>query len=428
MDRQTEKIIDYQEVLRVVAMSLVRLQRPERLLRMITRFIDHEIGLLHTSLLVFEDQRSRFTFVHSKGNGRFPVGLIKFDLDHPLITWFTRPIRKTRICDDFLYLPDVEKFSVDGHDEPQVHVEKEIYEKIISAMQLFRAELVIPAYDRKALVALLLLGKKKNKKDFNPDDIAFFQTLAHTCSMAIKTAQYHQSILRKNLELQHRIEEVEHLRTKEKQTYDQILRALAQEVHAKDPYTFGHIHQVERLGMMTAAELGMEFDEKQKNNLSAALILHDVGKIGIPDHILQKPSKLNPDEWTIMQTHVEKGYRILQPLELFREVAEIIYCHHERFDGTGYPRGLKGNEIPIESRIISVVDAYHAIVSKRTYDAPRPVEEAFRELEQGAGSQFDPEVVHAFIRAQKREFLKRGVKPLDVEADDAPPLKKKRPA
>lgn len=394
----------HEEALRQVTEILMRLQRPRRLLRIISRFIDREFDLSHTSILIFEQSKNHYSFVHSKGLNRIPVGLIKIDPGHPLITCFERKGLRSRSKRDYVYLSELK----DSSDSPQE--EKELR----AAMQAFRAVLVIPAYDRKELIALMMLGEKKSQELYKRPDITFFQTLAHTCSMAIKAAQYHENLELKNRELQKQLFEIEHLRKKERETYKQILKSLVQEVHAKDPYTYGHINQVERLGMMTAQEMGLPLEERKHEILSAALILHDVGKIGIPDHILQKPAKLDPEEWRVMQTHVEKGYRILEPIDLFKEVAEIVYCHHERFDGAGYPRGLKGDEIPVGSKIISVVDAYHAIVSKRCYDAARPVEEAFRELEKGAGTQFDPEVVHAFIRAQKREMNRRGVTSYDI--------------
>jgi len=160
---------------------------------------------------------------------------------------------------------------------------------------------------------------------------------------------------------------------------------------------------------MAAREMGLDLTGRKKDILSAGLILHDVGKIGIPDHILNKPSALNEEEWKIMRTHVDKGVMILEPLTDFKEVKEIVRCHHENHDGSGYPRGLKGGQIPVESRIVAVVDAFHAIVSTRCYSRGRPVETAFEELGRCAGTQFDPKVVEAFIRGMKKELKKRGI-------------------
>ncbi len=398
--------MNYQKALRDVAKSMVQLNRPERLLKMITRFIDREFGLSHTSLLVFDEKKKCFAFVDSKGSRRFPIRLLKFELNHPLVTWFDN--KKQKASEDFLYLPQVEKWCVNGHAKARQATQEEI-QTVKRVMKDLKVELVVPGYHKKHLLGLLFLGKKMNHRAFTESEIAFFQVLTQDCSMAIKSASYHQSLMEQNQALAKKIEEIEHLRKNERETYYQIMRSLAQEVHAKDPYTFGHINQVERLGMMAAKEMGLELTEKKKDILSASLILHDVGKIGIPEPILNKPEKLTASEWEIMKSHVEKGAKILDHLTAFKEVAEIVYCHHENFDGSGYPRGLKGNEIPLEARIISVVDAFHAIVSKRCYDAPRSVHAAFEELEKGAGTQFDAQVVSAFVRAIKRDMEKRGV-------------------
>jgi len=408
IESAAQQTIDFQNILREASVTLMRLQKPKRLLKLITGFINRELKLSHTSILVLEDNRKHFIFIDSKGRKRFPVGFLKFEMNHPFVRWFSRSRRPVRIYDDFLTLPMARKWFQDaGTKEGEREFNLGVVE---NALDLFNAEIVIPAYEKKTLCALLMLGKKKDGSTFGKAEISFFQTLAHTCAIAIKAAQHHEIISNKNAELQRHLKEIHQLHAKEKQTYQQILRSLAQEVHERDPYTYGHVNQVERLGMMTARELQLDLSENRKEILSAALILHDIGKIGIPDHILNKPAKLNPDEWKIMQTHVIKGVRILEHVDLFKEVAEIIHCHHERFDGSGYPRGRRGDEIPIESRIISVVDAFHAIVSKRVYDAERPVEEAFSELTHAAGTQFDPKVVEAFIRAQKREMTKRGVR------------------
>ncbi|MDD5217403.1 MAG: HD domain-containing protein, partial [Candidatus Omnitrophica bacterium] len=343
-----KKKIVYQEVLREVAESMVRFHRPSLLVKLVIRFIDREIGLSHTSVLISDESKKHFVFVDSKGSRRFPIGLLKFEMDHPLVAWFQSLGKKSRLKTDYLFRPQVEKMCDDEKLNIDYPEQKHILEKIRKAMQDLKVELIVPGYYKRSLLTFLMLGKKKTGRSFNPAEISFFQTLAYHCSMAIKTAQYHENLAAQNQELAKKIREIEFLRNKEKETYRQILRSLAQEVNAKDPMTFGHINEVEYLGSMTAKELGLDLDEHRKEILSAALILHDVGKIGIPDRILGKPKRLDPDEWIIMKTHVEKGVQILEPLADFGDVREIVRCHHERIDGSGYPRGLKADEIPIE--------------------------------------------------------------------------------
>ena len=264
---------------------------------------------------------------------------------------------------------------------------------IQKTMQNLSIELLVPGYFKDTLVGLLMLGRRVNGRGFTTQEVTFFQTLAHDCSMAVKTTEYHQNLIEQNQELANRLEEIERMRAKEQRTYYEIMRSLAEEVHAKEPYIFSHISEVERLGIMTAREMGIGLSGKTKDLLSAALVLHDVGKIGIPDNILCKPGQLTQEEWRIMKTHVEKGARILEPLTDFKKVREIIMAHHERFDGSGYPRGLKGDEISIEARIICVVDSFHAIVSSRCYREGRSIDFAIHEVRNCAGTQFDPEMV-----------------------------------
>src|SRR4029077_3647268 len=129
--------------------------------------------------------------------------------------------------------------------------------------------------------------------------------------------------------------------------------------------------------------------------------LHDIGKMAIPDKILNKPGKLDSDETAIMREHCFKGYQIVKKIPFLTDAGEIIYSHQERFDGTGYPRGLKGKEIPLGARIFSVADTLDAITSTRPYRAAHTVEAAREEIERWSGRQFDPEIVRTFISMDK---------------------------
>jgi HD-GYP domain-containing protein (c-di-GMP phosphodiesterase class II) len=133
-------------------------------------------------------------------------------------------------------------------------------------------------------------------------------------------------------------------------------------------------------------------------------VLHDIGKIGVPDSILNKPGKLDEDEWVVMKRHSEIGSRITQSVPEFDRISDYILSHHERWDGKGYPRGLKGEEIPIQSRILSIVDAYDAMTSERPYHSPMTHEDALQELIKNAGKQFDPELIQLVIKERILEF------------------------
>jgi len=172
------------------------------------------------------------------------------------------------------------------------------------------------------------------------------------------------------------------------------LAVMAQAIDLKDPYTGGHIRRVEMIAIRTAR--AMRLSETEVRRIRIAALMHDIGKVGVSGKIIRKPAKLDADERAIMRRHPVIGADIMQPVELLSEAAEIVRHHHENYDGNGYPDGLKGEDIPVGSRIIMVVDSYHAITSDRPYRKRRSKEEALQELRKGAGTQFDPKVVKAF--------------------------------
>jgi diguanylate cyclase (GGDEF)-like protein/putative nucleotidyltransferase with HDIG domain len=172
--------------------------------------------------------------------------------------------------------------------------------------------------------------------------------------------------------------------------------ALAEALDIRDTGTGQHSHTVGRYAELMARELG--FEEEHVERVHLAGVLHDIGKSGISDRLLSKPGPLDADEWQEMYTHPEIGARLLSRPE-FHDLRAWILAHHERPDGIGYPYGLRGDDIPIEARILAVADAYEAMTADRVYRPALGAEAARAELEAGAGSQFDPEVVGAFLRA-----------------------------
>src|SRR5437764_1333083 len=183
-------------------------------------------------------------------------------------------------------------------------------------------------------------------------------------------------------------------------------------VDAKDPYTSGHSQSVAKL----AEDLGdmLQLSAAHKNQLRLAAILHDVGKIGVVDKVLLKEGKLDEDEKLIMRMHPILGARILQPIKAFRQILNVVLHHHEWYDGSGYPDGLAGQNIPLHARIVSVCDAYHAMTSTRPYRQRRTPEFALAQLEAGKGTQFDPIIVDYFIQMMRK---RQAENPDALEAD-----------
>lgn len=176
--------------------------------------------------------------------------------------------------------------------------------------------------------------------------------------------------------------------------YPEALRSLVRAVELKDAYTHGHSERTARV----AVELGMKLrlPPDQLRVVARGACLHDLGKIAIPDHILNKPGPLTPEERTVIETHPQLGYEMAAKAASLREALSVILHHHERFDGTGYPRGLAGTDIPIEARVVAVADVWDALTSDRSYRKGWTPSEALAHIEAGAGSHFDHRVVRAF--------------------------------
>lgn len=181
-----------------------------------------------------------------------------------------------------------------------------------------------------------------------------------------------------------------------------VICAFNQLLDLKDLNTGVHSTRLAEWGMRVGLELGLA--EQELQSLEVVALLHDIGKVGIPDAILKKPGRLDPEEYALMKKHPEYGWAVLRMLPGFDRAALEILHHHEAFDGKGYPAGLKASEIPIVSRIVSVIDAFDAMVSSRPYRKGLPLEEAVRRLTEASGTQFDPVVVPCFLSFAQAEM------------------------
>lgn len=189
-------------------------------------------------------------------------------------------------------------------------------------------------------------------------------------------------------------------------TFFQTIRALSETVEKRDTYTGGHVQRVMEYCVITGSEL--EFSKERILKLKLAALMHDIGKVGIRDEILGKSEGLTDDEYEKMKMHTIYGAEIMEKVEHLKDVVPGVRGHHERFDGKGYPDGLKGNEIPLEARIISVADTFDSMITDRPYRKGLTVKQALDELVKYSDSQFDRQVVDVFIRGMKREGKIKG--------------------
>ncbi len=209
--------------------------------------------------------------------------------------------------------------------------------------------------------------------------------------------QYHleELVAERTVELDKALEEVEN-------SYRSTLRALVQALETRDFETHGHSERVVTFSLRLGYELGLE--KEVLRDLELGALLHDIGKIGVPDAVLRKPAKLSEDEWEKMKLHPLHGQKILRNIPFLEGAARIVAQHHEKWDGTGYPYAIRGEDIDIGARIFAVVDAFDAMVSDRVYRKGCSYQDALEELERFAGTQFDPLIVEAFKAIPKEDW------------------------
>lgn len=185
----------------------------------------------------------------------------------------------------------------------------------------------------------------------------------------------------------------------------EVVEVLIGVIEARDPNLNGHSRYVQGLTMLLYDALPQSMRKKvNRTSLEYAALMHDVGKLGVPENILNKPDKLDDSEWEVMRTHPQVGVRILEPLHSFDSIKDWIRCHHERVDGTGY-YGVRGDDIPLAARMIAIADTYSAITMRRSYKPPRSHEEAMRIIRECAGTQLDSALVDVFERIPKEKLV-----------------------
>jgi putative nucleotidyltransferase with HDIG domain len=222
--------------------------------------------------------------------------------------------------------------------------------------------------------------------------------------LSVRRALEHRRLVRENRNYQRNLEKLVEERTAQlsralselEESYDYTLVALAGALDLKDAETEGHCQRVTAFTICVAKRMGVDSNELRK--IARGAFLHDIGKMGVPDHILRKPGPLTEEERAIMRRHCEIGYAVLEKIPFLREPAEIVLAHQERYDGTGYPRGLRGEDIPLGARIFAVADTLDAMISDRPYRKALPLEAAKEEIRNHAGTQFDPRVVEVFLQ------------------------------
>ena len=216
----------------------------------------------------------------------------------------------------------------------------------------------------------------------DPAWLHFVETLAGQAAIALDNAQLFEGVQRSNLEL--------------RQAYETTIEGWSRALDLRDKETEGHTQRVTEMTLKLAR--AMRVSESELLHIRRGALLHDIGKMGVPDSILLKPDQLSAEEWEVMRKHPALAYEMLYPIDYLRPALDIPYCHHEKWDGAGYPRGLKGIAIPLAARIFAIVDVYDALTSDRPYRKAWTKEKTLAYIKEQSGEHFDPMVVDMFLK------------------------------
>ena len=236
--------------------------------------------------------------------------------------------------------------------------------------------LLVPISSRDNLLGVMGLFYSKDRDDMDSQNFHLVTAIASQAAVAMENASLYEDL---------------------EMSYFSTVKALARAIEVKDPYTYGHSERVTEYATVIARKLNLE--EWEMRNIKYASALHDIGKLGISMNILNKPGALSEEELIHVKTHPQLGDSIVEPVSFLREPRAIILHHHERYDGKGYPAGLKGVDIPLGARILAVADSFEAMMSERPYRKALSFAEALKEMKANSGTQFDPEIVEAFVEA-----------------------------
>lgn len=367
------KRTSYQKLLENTAAAVVEILDLDNLLQYVLKQIHNSLGATKICIFLLDEETKDeegepvYSLVASYGVDKFTTVYFK---QKKIINWLKKHKEP--------FLLDVAYHTM----APQE------YKQLADDIALFGAIIIIPIVYKGDLIGIITLDQKKvDGTIFDIEDIEVLNTLSEQLAVAIQNSKIYKEL---------------------NTAYLQITRALSLTLESKDEYLIGHSDNVTKYAVLLGKKLNLT--EKDLYILAQASILHDLGKIGIHDYILSKPGKLTKEEWEEMKQHPIKGAKILEVLPFLNEVAKIILYHHEHYDGTGYPEGLKGEQIPLLSRILTLADSVDAMLSERPYKEKKmTVDEMLEEIISQKGKHFDPIIVDKFVEIVKEypEIFKR---------------------
>ncbi len=336
----------------------------KQLVEHITQMTQYTLNAAASSVLLVSDQDEELFFEVAVGSAGKVLRQIRVSTKSGITGWVVRNGKPVIIND----VTKDQRFN-QGLDEMTGFVTKSI--------------ICAPLVVGRKIIGVIEVLNKLNGSDFNEQDLSALVSVASTAAISIENTRLHQTVL---------------------DAYKSTIKALAAALDAKDPYTHGHSQRVTEYALLGATSLLIPANDLE--DLEYAGILHDIGKIAVADSILNKSGSLTTKEWAIMREHPLTGANILREIPFLEKASELVHHHHERYDGTGYPDGLKGEEISIGARLLAVADAFDTMTTDRSYRAAMTINSSINELYLCSGTQFCPVVVESFVSAyRKRQEL-----------------------
>jgi HD-GYP domain-containing protein (c-di-GMP phosphodiesterase class II) len=376
--------IDYKRELESASKNMILIHDARVLVKMIIRMLVQRAKVSKAFIFLHDKDINNYRMASWRPAKEAGISRdsSQIGINNPLIRFF-REYRGSRLFSDEAIILDEAKKLVKHNLARET---KLLLAAVIEEMDKFGAVVCIPSFFRHDLLGIVLLGSKVDNKKFDRQEMDFFIALASDVSMAVRNAQLFKDL---QVEL-----------NRNRQLYIRITIALAAAIEAKDNYTHGHTSRVTNLSMGIATKIAQKdkklFDSKFLEDLHIASLLHDIGKIGIPEFILNKEGKLTVEEMNRIKEHPVTGATILAPIKELSSAILGVRYHHERYDGTGYPEGLKGERIPLIASIISVADSFDAMTTDRPYRKKLSSESAFNEIISLEGRHYDPRIVSGF--------------------------------
>lgn len=328
----------------------------DTLLNLILQKAEELMDAEASSVFRIDEEKNELYFMTARGEKGKEVKEIRIPMGKGIVGWVAQHKKP-------LLVPDVT-------EDPRWFKGVDKKTKFVT-----RSIIAVPLFVKGKIIGVAEVLNKRGNKKFNQEDLEMYSALANQIAIAIENASLYKEL---------------------DELFLSSIRAIVEAIDAKDPYTKGHSARVVEYALVIGE--GVKLDKEILKDLELSAVLHDVGKIGIPDKILSKPGILTEDEYAYMKKHPELGAEIVEPIKKLKKLVPHILHHHEKYDGTGYPAGLKGEQIPLGARIIAIADSFDAMTSDRPYRPRMGIKVALQEIKKHRRTQFDPELVSVFIK------------------------------